>query len=67
MPDPAVLHASDNGPVLGNYFVVIDGRPSRQFSDPLEATVYLVRTSGRARIYGPDGRILVTRGRIVRE
>lgn len=67
MPDSATLHEAGNEPVLGNYVVVIDGRPTAYFASAEQATVYLVRTPGRARIYGPEGHILVTRGRIVRD
>ena len=67
MPDSPTLHEASNTPVLGNYVVVLDGQPPMHFATAEQATRYLVRTSGRARIYGPEGRILVTRGRIVRD
>ena len=54
-------------PALPGYLVAVEGRPLVPFPDALRATVYLLRTRGRARLYGPDGRILLTRGRVVRD
>ena len=66
-PSKSPLHEANNTPVLGNYVVAIEGRPNAYFPSAEKATLYFVRSSGRARIYDPAGRILITRGRIMRD
>lgn len=67
MPSKPVLRETNNTLVLGNYVVAIDGKPFAHFQTAEQATLYLTRNPGRARVYSPEGRILVTRGEVVRD
>lgn len=48
--------------VLAGYIVRLPGEADRVFPDLQEAIRFFVGTTGAARVFSPDGGVLVTRG-----
>lgn len=67
LPEKTTLHEASNTAVLGNYVVSLPGRADQKFTDAQQAIAYLVSTNGGARMFGPDGQIIVTRGQPPRD
>jgi hypothetical protein len=48
--------------VLQGYLVRQPGEADRTFDDPEKMLRYFLSTKGKARVFSPDGAVLVTRG-----
>ncbi len=44
------------------YVVEASGKALREFPTGAEAVAYLVSNPGHAKLYGPDGKLLMTKG-----
>lgn len=61
LSERSALHGVRNTPPLGNYTLVLGSRVFVHKSS-LEALLQLARMTGKARLYGPDGSLLLYRG-----